>query len=90
MHSMGGAKVFSTLDVKSAYNQIPLTEDSKELTAFISSDSLFRWCSDSLFRWCKIPFGLASAPSYSSKMMLKVVDSCRDICVLGKDGKMMM
>ena len=82
MHSMDGAKVFSTLDVKSAYNQIPLTEDSKDLTAFISSDSLFRWC--------KIPFGLASAPSYSSKLMLKVVDSCRDICVLGKDGKMMM
>lgn len=87
VHSMNEAKVFSTLDLKSAYNQIPLTEDSKDLTAFISSEGLFRWC--------RIPFGLASAPSYFSKLMSKVLDSCRDICVwylddicvFGKDQK---
>lgn len=36
VHSMSSAKVFSTLDLKPACNQIPLTEDSKDLTAFIS------------------------------------------------------
>ena len=73
VHSMKEAKVFSTLDLKSAYNQIPLTDDSKDLTAFISSEGLFRWC--------RIPFGLTSAPSFFSKLMCKVLDSCRDICV---------
>ena len=87
VHSMKDAKVFSTLDLKSAYNQVPLTDDCKDLTAFITADGLFRWR--------RIPFGLASAPSFFSKMMNSVLHECRsfcvwyldDICVFGPDAK---
>ena len=39
--SLAGAKVFSTLDLKSAYCQIPLDKESAEKTAFISHKGLY-------------------------------------------------
>ncbi len=38
-----GATVFSTLDLQSAYHQVTLHEDSRNLTAFITHDGLFRF-----------------------------------------------
>lgn len=39
-------------------HQVPLHEDSRDLTAFITHEGLFRFC--------RVPYGLASAPSLSS------------------------
>ena len=50
-----GARMFSTLDLQSAYHQVPLHEESRDLTAFITHEGLFRFC--------RVPYGLASAPS---------------------------
>ena len=58
------AKVFTTIDLSSAYHQIPLTDESKDITAFITTKGLFR------FPW--IPFGLASASSVFHHMMHKI------------------
>lgn len=63
--SLQGAKMFSTIDLANAYYQLPLHEDSRDLTAFITHDGLFR------FR--RVPFGLASAPSAFQKMMADVL-----------------
>lgn len=41
--SLCGATVFSTLDIQSAYHQVMLHEDSRNLTAFITHDGLFRF-----------------------------------------------
>ena len=49
------ARMFSTLDLQSAYHQVPLHEESRDLTAFITHEGLFRFC--------RVPYGLASAPS---------------------------
>ena len=83
-NSLSGAKVFSTLDLKGAYHQVPLHEDSRDLTAFITDDGLFRYK--------RIPYGLASAPSFFQKMMtivLKGQDGVKcyldDILVYGCD-----
>ena len=56
------AKVFSSLDLSSAYHQIPLTEESKDITAFITPDGLFRYT--------RVPFGLASAAALFQRLML--------------------
>lgn len=41
--NLQGAKMFSTIDLANAYYQLPLHEDSRELTAFITHDGLFRF-----------------------------------------------
>ena len=56
-----GSTVFSTLDLTSAYHQLLLHEDSRDLTAFITQDGLFRFK--------RVCFGLASAPSAFQKLM---------------------
>jgi hypothetical protein len=46
------AKYFTTLDLNQAYQQIPLSEESKHLTAF---------CTDwNLYLYLRFPFGLAT------------------------------
>ena len=61
-----GAKVFSKLDALSAYHQVELSEDSRDLTAFITP-----W---GLFRFKRVPFGLASAPAAFQRMMEKILE----------------
>uniref|UniRef100_A0A669FAM3 Reverse transcriptase domain-containing protein n=1 Tax=Oreochromis niloticus TaxID=8128 RepID=A0A669FAM3_ORENI len=63
--SLQGAKMFSTIDLANAYYQLPLHEDSRDLTAFITHDGLFRFC--------RVPYGLASAPSAFQKMMAEIL-----------------
>ncbi|KAK7910413.1 hypothetical protein WMY93_015097 [Mugilogobius chulae] len=59
--NLRGATVFSTIDLASAYHQMPLHPESRDITAFITHEGLFRFC--------RVPFGLASAPSAFQKMM---------------------
>ncbi|CAM4562393.1 unnamed protein product [Caretta caretta] len=47
-----GAKMFSTLDLQSAYHQVMLQEDSRDLTAFITHEGLFHFK--------HVPYGLTS------------------------------
>ena len=41
LHNLGKRKLFSCLDLKQGYHQIPLTEDSKALTAFVAPERLY-------------------------------------------------
>uniref|UniRef100_A0A5S6Q3B3 Reverse transcriptase domain-containing protein n=1 Tax=Trichuris muris TaxID=70415 RepID=A0A5S6Q3B3_TRIMR len=54
-----GATVFSALDLRSAYHQLVLHENSRDLTAFITDEGLFRFC--------RLPYGLCSATVSISK-----------------------
>ena len=47
-----GAKIFSKIDLRKGYLQIPLHPDSRDLTTFITEDGLFRFK--------RVSFGLAS------------------------------
>lgn len=60
-----GATVFSTLDLQSAYHQVVLHEDSRNLTAFITHDGLYRFK--------RVPYGLASAPSCFQRLMSEIL-----------------
>lgn len=57
--------MFSTIDLANAYYQLPLHEDSRDLTAFITHRGLFR------FR--RVPYSLASALSPFQKMMADIL-----------------
>lgn len=64
--SLRGATVFSTIDLANAYYQIPLHEECRNITAFITHDGLFRFC--------RVPYGLASAPSTFQKMIATILE----------------
>lgn len=50
------ARYLSSLDIKSAYWEIPMSEDSKQYTAFTVPNR-------GLFQFKRMPFGLHNAPA---------------------------
>nr|XP_054765813.1 uncharacterized protein K02A2.6-like [Lytechinus pictus] len=79
-----GSTVFSKMDLASAYHQLELDEESRDLTAFITHDGLYRFK--------RVCFGLASAPSTFQKLMSSILAGLPgvqcyldDIIVYGKD-----
>lgn len=55
LDSLGGNSLFTSLDLASGYYQVPMSEESKHLTAFVTPDGLFEYN--------RMPFGLSNAPS---------------------------
>lgn len=82
--ALKGSAVFTTIDLTNAYYQVPLHEDSRDLTAFITHDGLYRFC--------RVPYGLASAPAAFQKMMTIILAGLSgvenyldDIIIHGRD-----
>lgn len=70
-HELRGAQMFSTIDLQNAYHQMPLHADSRDLTAFITHEGLFRFT--------KVPYGLASAPSAFQRMMSHILAGVKGV-----------
>ena len=58
-------QIFTSLDLKSGFHQIPVHPDSVEKTAFITPDG--QW------EYLRMPFGLVNAPAVFQKTMNKVL-----------------
>ena len=58
---MSGAKYFSTLDCRSGYWCVPMTEDAKKKSTFS--------CHLGSFQWNVMPFGLKNAPAKFMQLM---------------------
>jgi len=82
------SKVFSIVDLKSGYWQIPLSPESRKFTAFVSHRGLFEYT--------RIPFGLSTAPAVFQRTMQTVFNGLigvfvfvylDDIIIFSKDVK---
>ena len=58
-----GAKVFSTIDLRSRYQQITLGKSSRPKTVFVTSFGKYEFP--------MVPFGLAQAPAYFQLLINK-------------------
>ena len=63
----GGVK-FSKIDLKEAYSQIPLDEESAKLVVIYTHKGLFRYN--------RLPFGAASAPSIFQQLIESILQGC--------------
>jgi len=71
--SLGGAKIFSTLDLFSGYHQIRMAEDSIDLTSFTTKFGNFVYK--------VMPFGLTGAPATFQREMNRILFDLLGKCV---------
>lgn len=68
-----GSTIFSKLDLRQGYLQVPLHPDSRNLTAFVTHTGVFRYT--------RMPFGLSSAPSCFQKIMSTILAGVPGIAI---------
>ena len=83
---LAGATQFSKLDANSGFWQVPLAEESRSLTTFITPFGRYRFN--------KLPFGISSAPELFQRRMNRILEGldgvvCMmdDVLIFGKDQK---
>ena len=79
-----GAKVFSTIGLRSGYHHIALGKSSRAKTAFVMPFGKYKFL--------MVPFGLAQAPAYFQLFMNKILEGLsyamleKVFCQLKKSG----
>lgn len=71
------AKLFSRLDLKNAFHQIEISENSRYITTFISKRGLLRYK--------RLMFGITCAPEMFQKIMEKILAGCEGVLIFIDD-----
>ena len=66
VNKMAQYRVFSTIDLRSAYHQVPLKEEDKPYTAFEARGNLYQFT--------RLPFGVTNGVACFQREMMKFVD----------------
>lgn len=69
LDQLAGSKLFISLDLASGYYQIPISETSRDKTAFVTPDGQFEFT--------RMPFGLVNAPSVFQRTMNKIMSDAK-------------
>ena len=64
---LAGYKVYSTLDLKFAYHQIPIREKEKAYTAFEGNGKLYQFC--------RVPFGVTNGVAVFQRTINDIIDN---------------
>ena len=75
--NLHGAKIFTTLDLRSGYYHIRLDKESKAKTAFITPFGKYEFNA--------VPFGLAQAPAYFQQLISIVLQDCSEFVMVYLD-----
>ena len=67
LSKLGDAKIFTTLDLGSAFWQVPLRKQDREMTGFA--------CELGLFQWKRMPIGLCNATATLQRLMAQALTS---------------
>ena len=70
---VGKSSYITKIDLLKGYYQIPLAQESRDLTAFVTPDGLYRYC--------VMPFGLQTAPAVFQRLMNKVIRGLKHVKV---------
>ena len=70
----GGYRFFSKLDMKSGFWQIPIKEEDKAKTAFVTTNGLYEWN--------VLAQGLKNSPPSFQRVMMDVLSSCRQFAMV--------
>jgi hypothetical protein len=76
-NKVAGGKTFTKLDLTHAYQQLPLTEDSKDLTTINTPKGLFRYT--------RLPFGVSAAPAIFQRTMDCLLQDIPQVAVFQDD-----
>lgn len=71
------AKLFTTLDIRQAFHQVELSEDSRDVTTFITN-----W---GLYRYKRLLFGVNCAPELFQNLMESILAECKNTVVFIDD-----
>lgn len=69
---LGKGRIWSKLDIREAFHQVELSEDSRDITTFITNRGLFRFK--------RLPFGLVTAPEIFQRIMEEMLAGCEGTC----------
>ena len=77
MSSLSGGQVFSKLDLRQAYAQLKLSDESQKLCVISTHRGLYAFT--------RLPFGVCSAPSIWQRVMEQIVNGIPGVCVYFDD-----
>ncbi|PFX31706.1 Retrovirus-related Pol polyprotein [Stylophora pistillata] len=75
LRQLNGTRLLLTLDLRKAYWQVHLAEESREITLFRATGKVYQFK--------RLPFGLASAPEVYQRIMSIMCEGLSDKCALG-------